>query len=62
MTRLRNRHHYTLTWIYVILRVVHSLVQATVNVVILRFAVFSLSMLVLGIMIVRGLMQSFVVF
>src|SRR4029079_14839627 len=29
-----------LAWLYVALRVVHSLVQATINVVILRFALF----------------------
>ena len=54
--------HVACAWIYVILRVAHSLVQATVNVVMLRFTLFTLSMLVLAIMIVRGIMQSFVVF
>ena len=34
-----------LAWAYVILRVVHSLVQSLVNIIILRFAVFSLSSL-----------------
>src|SRR5207249_6585408 len=29
-----------LAWLYVVLRVAHSLVQATVNIVMLRFAVF----------------------
>ena len=36
-----------LAWGYVALRVLHSLVQATVNVVTLRFAVFALASLVL---------------
>jgi hypothetical protein len=36
-----------LAWGYVGLRVLHSLVQATVNVVVLRFAVFALASLVL---------------
>ncbi len=36
-----------LAWAYVALRVVHSLVQATVNVIMVRFAVFTLSSLVL---------------
>ena len=36
-----------LAWAYVSLRIVHSLVQATVNRVILRFSVFVLSSLVL---------------
>jgi len=37
----------TLAWAYVVLRVVHSLVQAGVNKIELRFAVFFLSSLVL---------------
>jgi hypothetical protein len=36
-----------LGWAYVALRVVHSLVQATMNKVVLRFAIFALSSLVL---------------
>ena len=36
-----------LAWAYVVLRVVHSLIQATVNVVRWRFLVFSLASLVL---------------
>lgn len=32
-----------LAWFYVILRIVHSLVQATINRIMLRFAIFSLS-------------------
>ncbi len=36
-----------LAWAYVALRVVHSLVQATANVIMLRFAVFTASTLVL---------------
>ena len=39
-----------LAWAYVILRVVHSLIQCTVNVVMARFAVFSLSTVVLAVM------------
>lgn len=46
-----------LAWTYVGLRYVHSAVQATVNRVMLRFAVFSTSWVVLGIMIVRGLLD-----
>ena len=37
----------TLAWAYVLLRVVHSLVQATVNRVVVRFAVFNVGTLVL---------------
>lgn len=42
-----------LAWGYVVLRVVHSLVQATVNIIPLRFAVFSLASLVLFALLVR---------
>ena len=45
--------HAIAAWAYVGLRVAHSLVQATVNRVMLRFALFALSWLVLGAMIVR---------
>ena len=43
-----------LGWIYVGARVVHSLVQATVNRVVVRFAVFVFSSLVLIILIARA--------
>lgn len=45
-----------LAWGYVALRVVHSLVQATANVIPLRFAVFSLSSLVLLALLVRTIL------
>lgn len=48
-----------LAWAYVALRYIHSLIQATVNIVIVRFSVFVLSWLVLGIMIVRGLVRLY---
>ncbi|EGF91321.1 hypothetical protein ABI_27360 [Asticcacaulis biprosthecium C19] len=44
-----------LAWTYVGLRVVHSLIQTTFNNVMWRFGVFSVSWLVLGGLIVRGL-------
>ena len=37
-----------LAWAYVVLRVIHSVVQATVNVVLVRFAIFIASSLVLA--------------
>jgi hypothetical protein len=43
----------TLAWIYVALRVVHSLIQALVNVVVWRFAVFMIASIVLLILAVR---------
>ena len=45
-----------LAWAYVILRVVHSLVQNTANRVMVRFSVFALSSLVLIAILVRNLM------
>ena len=39
-----------LAWAYVALRVVHSLVQATANIVLLRFAIFALSSVVLALL------------
>ena len=45
-----------LAWAYVVLRVVHSLVQNTVNKVMVRFMVFALSSLVLIAITVRNLM------
>lgn len=47
-----------LAWTYVALRYIHSAIQATINRVILRFAVFSASWIVLGIMILRGLFEA----
>jgi hypothetical protein len=45
-----------LAWTYVGLRVVHSFVQATRNVIPIRFAVFSLGSLVLMALLVRTLL------
>ena len=49
-------HHINvlLAWIYVGLRVLHSLVQATVNVVLVRFTIFALSSIVLAMLIVHA--------
>jgi hypothetical protein len=44
----------SLAWSYVGLRIVHSLIQCTVNFVPARFAVFTLSALVLMVMTVRN--------
>ncbi len=48
-----------LAWAYVALRVVHSLVQATVNKVAIRFPVFMAATLVLGVMAVRAALIVF---
>ena len=49
----------TLGWIYVALRVLHSLVQATVNKVMVRFGLFALSSLVLIALVVHAAMAVF---
>lgn len=48
-----------LAWAYVGLRIVHSLVQAVVNKVILRWAVFMLSSLVLIALIIQAALAVF---
>jgi hypothetical protein len=42
-----------LAWGYVLVRVVHSLIQATVNVIMLRFLVFSVGSVVLLVLLLR---------
>ena len=49
----------TLAWVYVALRVVHSLVQATINKVVVRFAIFSLSSIALIGLVVLAAMAVF---
>jgi hypothetical protein len=49
-----------LAWSYVALRVVHSLWQALVNVIPVRFALFALSSLVLFALLARAAMAVFV--
>lgn len=46
-----------IAWAYVVLRVIHSLVQATVNRVMLRFAVFALSTFCLMALVGRAALQ-----
>ena len=46
-------------WAYAGLRILHSLVQATVDIVNIRFLLFSLSWLVLGFMTVREALALF---
>ena len=48
-----------LGWIYVAARMVHSLVQATINRVVLRFALFVFSSLVLMVLIARAALALF---
>ncbi|MDB5726399.1 MAG: rane protein [Novosphingobium sp.] len=48
-----------LAWGYVAIRVVHSLVQATVNKVSARFVLFALSSVVLMVLVARAVMVMF---
>lgn len=48
-----------IAWLYVGIRVVHSLVQATVNIILLRFSIFMVASLVLLALTVRAAMVVF---
>ena len=48
-----------LGWLYFALRVVHSLVQAIANIIVLRFAIFAVSSLVLMVLIARAALAVF---
>ena len=48
-----------LGWAYVALRVIHSVVQATINKVTLRFVLFAMSSLVLMALVVRAVLVMF---
>lgn len=45
--------HVICAWLFVGLRIAHSIVQATVDIVMLRFVIFVISWLVLALMIIR---------
>lgn len=47
LTGLANELTLTLAWAYVAARIVHAIIQCTTNVVMQRFAVFSISMFIL---------------
>jgi hypothetical protein len=49
----------TLAWVYVGLRILHSLIQVTANIIRYRFLVFALSTLVLMALTVHALMAAF---
>ncbi|MDQ4420786.1 MAPEG family protein [Sphingobium sp. DEHP117] len=48
-----------LAWMYVALRVVHSLVQATINRLMLRFMIFALSSIVLMLLVACAAVEVF---
>ncbi len=54
-----NAVNLALAWFYVALRVVHSLVQAIVNVVLLRLAVFLAASIVLLVLAIRAALVVF---
>jgi hypothetical protein len=54
-----ERTHRREAWLYVASRVAHSLVQATINVVMLRFAIFMAATLVLLAMSIRAALIVF---
>ncbi|HEX7759509.1 MAG TPA: MAPEG family protein [Caulobacteraceae bacterium] len=55
----QDHWNIVIAWTYVALRVVHSLIQATVNAVMVRFSVFVLSSLVLAALAVRDVIALF---
>lgn len=55
----QNGPNLVLAWAYVALRVVHSLVQATVNVVLVRFSIFMLATLALATLAARDVWALF---
>lgn len=46
-----------LAWVYVALRILHTLVQCTINVVVIRFSLFSLSTIALMVMAIRAVLR-----
>lgn len=46
-----------LAWTYVVLRIVHSVVQATRNIIIVRFSLFALASIVLFVMFTRTVLS-----
>jgi hypothetical protein len=52
----QNTVNLALAWAYVALRVVHSLIQATVNAVLVRFGVFALGTVMLAALAIRDVL------
>jgi hypothetical protein len=55
----QNVVNLALAWAYVAIRVVHSLVQATINAVLVRFSIFIAGSLVLAILAARDVWALF---
>ncbi|NWG52424.1 MAG: MAPEG family protein [Hydrogenophilaceae bacterium] len=47
----------TLAWAYVGLRIIHSLVQATANIIMLRFLIFTIASITLAWMVIRAALE-----
>lgn len=58
-TQTSDAVYVNLAWSYVALRVAHSLIHCTLNIVTLRFAAFALSSIVLWIMLARLVLEHF---
>jgi hypothetical protein len=56
MTNQVSTTLYTLAWVYVGFRILHTLIHTTINHVMLRFAAFAVSTVVLGVMWARFLL------
>lgn len=52
----QDHWNIVIAWTYVALRLVHSLVQATINAVMVRFSIFALSSFVLAVLAARDVM------
>jgi hypothetical protein len=58
-TQTSDAVYVNLAWSHVALRVAHSLIHCTLNIVTLRFAAFALSSIVLWIMLARLVLEHF---
>ena len=54
LMNMTDQNTVMLAWAYVGLRVVHSFVQATVNIILVRFGIFVIASIVLGFLIYRA--------
>ncbi|MDC3401942.1 MAPEG family protein [Alphaproteobacteria bacterium] len=48
-----------LAWAFVLLRIIHSVVQGTINIVAVRFSLFALAWVVLAAMVIRETLRIF---
>jgi hypothetical protein len=55
LLNITDQNTVLLAWVYVGLRVIHSLLQATLNIILVRFTLFVISSVVLGFLIWRAI-------